>query len=134
MKTIQGTENGSVRPVPQSGQSTYAPIIKKDDGRIDWSLSASEIFNLARGMYAWPGAFSDLQGERIILIRTKVVDDKAQGVPGRIVRISGDEMHVATGKGTLSIVEVKPEGKKIMTGAAFARGRHLKEGMEFEHQ
>ena len=133
IETIRGIESGTVKPTPQSGEPTYAPIIKKDDGRIDWSLSAPEIFNLVRGMCPWPGAFSDLRGERITIIKTMVIDHAAEGVPGRIT-IAGNEMHVAAGRGVLSILEVKPEGKKIMTGAAFAHGRHLKEGMAFEHQ
>ena len=133
IETIRGIESGTVKPTPQSGEPTYAPIIKKDDGRIDWSLSAPEIFNLVRGMCPWPGAFSDLRGERITIIKTMVIDHAAEGVPGRIT-IAGNEMHVTTGRGVLSILEVKPEGKKIMTGAAFAHGRHLKEGMAFEHQ
>jgi len=132
--TIRGIESGTVGPIPQSGEPTYAPIIKKDDGRIDWSLPALEIFNLVRGMYPWPGAFCDLRGERITIIKTMVIDHTTEGAPGRIVKIAGNEMHVAAGEGALSIVEVKPEGKKIMTGAAFAHGRHLREGMAFEHQ
>jgi methionyl-tRNA formyltransferase len=132
VETIRGMRDGSVKPVPQAGEPSYAPIIRKDDGRIDWNASAFELFNLARGMFPWPGAFGFLQGEKFTLIRTKVLGEGAKGVPGRIEGISGDELYVATGKGSLSVIELRPEGKQTMSGAAFARGRHLREGMQFD--
>ncbi len=134
IKTISGMERGTVRPSPQTGWATYAPIIRKEDGRIVWSLSSVELHNFCRGMYPWPGALCALAGERITLIRTKVADLHASGKVGSIVKIGHDELIVATGRGTLAILELKPEGKKAMNGAAFARGRRLTEGMAFEHQ
>lgn len=132
--TIRGIVNDSIRPFPQTGESTYAPIIKKEDGKIDWSASAREIFNLIRGMYPWPGGQCLFEGEKITVITSKIVDDHTKGTAGSIARIIGDELQVGTGKGILGMLELKPEGKKAMTGAAFARGRHIREGMRFETQ
>jgi len=132
--TIRGFVSGTVKSVPQTGGSTYAPIIKKEDGKIDWSAPASEIFNLIRGMYPWPGGQCLFEGEKITVITSRVVDADAEPAAGSVVKIQGDELHVGTGRGILAILELKPEGKKAMTGAAFARGRHIREGMSFEDQ
>jgi methionyl-tRNA formyltransferase len=109
-------------------------VIKKDDGRIVWSRPAVEIHNLCRGMYPWPGGQCTLSGERITVVRTRVTDLESTGNAGSILKIERDELFVSTGNGVLSILELKPEGKNVMTGAAFARGRRLAEGMGFEHQ
>jgi methionyl-tRNA formyltransferase len=132
--TIRNIAAGTVSAVAQQGDTSYAPIIKKEDGKIDWAASAEDIFNLIRGMYPWPGGQSVFQGERIIVIRSQVADADARKTAGSILKIFGEELHIATGRGILSLQELKPEGKKAMTGAAFARGRHIREGMRFEYQ
>ncbi|MBI5073982.1 MAG: methionyl-tRNA formyltransferase [Nitrospirae bacterium] len=132
--TISGIAGGTVRPVPQTGESTYAPIIRKENGKIDWNASAQEIFNLTRGMYPWPGGQCVFEGEKITIVRSVVADTEAGVTAGSIVKIQGDELHVGAGIGILALLELKPEGKKTMTGAAFARGRHIREGMKFEDQ
>ncbi len=131
--TIRGIVSESIRPVPQAGESTYAPIIKKEDGKINWTASARQIFNLIRGMYPWPGGQCLFEGEKITVIASRVVDADAKAAAGSIVKVQGDELHVGTGRGILALLELRPEGKKTMTGAAFARGRHITEGMRFEH-
>jgi methionyl-tRNA formyltransferase len=132
LETIDRVKEGSVRPVPQKGEPSYAPIIRKDDGKIVWNRSALDIFNLVRGMFPWPGAFGFIRREKIILIKTKVMGDKTTGAPGVIERIWRNELLVSTGRGVLSIIEMKPEGRQSMSGASFARGRHMKEGMSFD--
>ncbi len=133
LETIGRINADSIRPVPQTGESTYAPIIRKDDGRIDWSRPAPDIVNLARGLLPWPGAFFLFQHEKVILIKTKTKSGTAGEAPGVVEKISKDELLVATGKGTVSILQVKPAGRQLMSGAAFARGRRIQEGMGLEH-
>jgi methionyl-tRNA formyltransferase len=132
VKTIKGLSDRSVKPVPQIGDSSYAPIIRKEDGKIDWSSPAVRIWNLVRGMYPWPGAFCDMQDERLTVLRARAAEFQNSGKPGCIYRISSDELLVSTGNGVISLMEVKPEGRKAMTGAAYANGRRLKEGACFE--
>ena len=131
IRTLTGLKDKIIRPVPQSGKATYAPPLKKENGRIKWSLSAREIFNLVRGTYPWPGAYCYLNGEKLHIIKAKVAEHSHKGTVGRIEQISGSGVLVSTGKGTLAITEVKPEGKKIMTASAFVNGRRLKEGVVF---
>jgi len=134
LETIGRIREGSVRPVPQSGEASYAPIIRKEHGRIDWNASAPDIHNLTRGMYPWPGAFCFFGREKVTLIKTVITEAAAKSAPGTIEMISANELRVSTGEGSLSIVELKPAGKPAMSGGAFARGRHIREGMRFEHQ
>ena len=132
VKTLEGLQNKTIKPVPQSGKATYAPPLKKETGRINWSASAREIFNLIRGTFPWPGAYCKLNGEKLHIIKAKAENDPVGGPVGRILQISGGDIRVSTGAGTLVITEVKPEGKKIMPAAAFVSGRHLREGATFE--
>ena len=132
IRTLRGIKDNSIKPVPQTGEASYAPPLKKDDGRIQWSRSSREIYNLIRGTYPWPGAYCYLNKERIKIIRAGVVGINGEVMPGKIEKISDEAMYVGTGKGTLSILEVKPEGKKNMPASAFINGRHLKEGMHFD--
>jgi len=134
MTTLRGIASRTVIPGAQSGESTYAPIIRKEDGRIDWTKPAQEIFNLIRGMYPWPGGQCVFGDEKITITRSRVADADAKEAAGSIMKLQGTELHVGTGRGILALLEVKPEGKKVMTGADFARGRHISEGMRFEHQ
>jgi len=132
IKTLRGLRDKSIRPAPQSGKPTLAPPLKKENGRINWALSARDIANLIRGTYPWPGAYCYLRGEKIDIIKAKVVPNNNKGPVGRLEQISGSDILVSTGSGLLAITEVKPEGKKIMTASAFMNGRHLKEGTSFD--
>jgi len=132
IKTLRGLKDKSIRPVPQSGKPTFAPPLKKENGRINWSLSAREISNLIRGTYPWPGAYCYLNGEKINIIKAGVVANNNKGVVGRIEEITVSGILVSTGEGRLAVSEVKPEGKKIMSASALMNGRRLKEGAAFD--
>jgi len=132
IKTLAGVKDKTITPVPQSGKASYAPPLKKENGRINWFLSARELFNLIRGTYPWPGAYCYLNGEKIHILKAKVAHGDIKGTGGRIEKISGDEILVGTGMGILAVREVKPEGKRVMTASAFMHGRHLKEGVIFD--
>lgn len=127
IKTLAGMKDGSVGPVPQSGESNYIPQLCKEDGRVDWSKSATEIFNFVRGMHPWPGAFTRVEGETITLL--KVTPTEGKGTPGKIERLTKDSLVIGSGEGLVKIVEVKPKGKRAMSAEAFIQGRKLKAGM-----
>ncbi len=130
-RTLKGLKDGSIHPRPQTGTPTYAPPLKKEEGKIEWSLPAKKIFDLIRGIYPWPGAYSYLNKERITVIKARVVDSD-EGVAGRIEKVSQEGFSVGTGEGVLSVIEVKPEGKRSMPASAFAHGRNLKGGAFFD--
>ncbi len=132
VETLEGLNAGTVKPRPQVGEPSFAPPLKKDDGKIDWSLPAKKIFDLIRGTYPWPGAYCYLEGTRLVVLRAKVLDHEKAGVPGRIEVIGPEGVVVSTGRGILSIMEVKPEGRNSMPAASFMHGRRLKEGASLD--
>jgi methionyl-tRNA formyltransferase len=131
VRTIKDLRDNLIRPIAQKGEASYAPPLRKAEGRIDWSRSAKGIFDLIRGTCPWPGAYSSLHGERITIIRARIVPCVCNCSAGMIEK-TGEELHVCTGAGILSIAELKPEGKKVMTAGAFVRGRRLTKGMRFD--
>ncbi|MCX5718874.1 MAG: methionyl-tRNA formyltransferase [Nitrospirae bacterium] len=130
MKTIKGIKDGSINPFPQSGTPSYAPSLKKEDGMVDWSKTATEIYNFIRGMYPWPCAYCYLHKERIKIIKGKVL--KGKGIHGRIEKADSGEFIIGTGEGLLSIIELQPEGKSVMSAKAFLQGRKVREGGFFD--
>jgi methionyl-tRNA formyltransferase len=125
LETIKQLHAGTIQPVPQAGTPTFAPSLKKEDGRIDWTNGAVEIRNFVRGTYPWPGAYCTLNSERIKIIRVKALE--GAGSVGKVER-TGNELVVGTGKGFISIIDLQPEGKKIMKAGDFMQGRRLKAG------
>jgi methionyl-tRNA formyltransferase len=127
--TLAGLESGEVRPIPQAGEASYAPLLKKDDGLIQWSRSAEELCRFINGMHPWPGAYSILENERIKIIKAVPLDGNAEA--GAIERAGKEELIAGTGKGRLSILEIQPSGRPVMSVKAYLQGRRLKEGMRF---
>ena len=128
--TLKGLASGDVTPVPQTGDVSYAPLLKKDDGLIRWSKSAEESCRFINGMNPWPGAYSLLENERVKIIRAVPLDGK--GEAGTIVSAGKDELIVGTGRGRLSILEIQPPGKAVMLVTAYLQGRRLRTGMRFD--
>ena len=131
-RTLEGLASGSIKPCPQSGEASYAPPLKKEDGRIDWSLPATRLFNFIRGTYPWPGAYCSFRGERVTIVRASMAEAGSGCAPGTIVSISPGSVGVCTGYGILGLLDLKPQGKKVMSAGAFVRGRHAKEGEAFD--
>lgn len=125
VKTLRGLREGSLEPRPQMGEPSYAPPMRKEDGRVHWSKTAREIYNFVRGMHPWPGAYCHIGDERVKLLEVKPVEGAAR--PGEI-RTAGDSLLVGTGDGLLSIARLQPEGRKAMTAGAYLRGRSIREG------
>jgi len=129
METLKGLNDRSLKPVPQEGTPSLAPPLRKEDGKLDWTKTAREIFHFVRGMYPWPAAYCYLNNERIKIIKVKALE--GTGLAGRIEKAER-EIIVGTGDGFISIVELQPEGKKRMTAASFLAGRHIQAGSFFQ--
>lgn len=129
IKSLNMLAQGLIKPVPQSGDASRAPILRKDDGLINWRLSADELSNFIRGVNPWPGAYSFLDGKRIKIL--KAVSADGSGEAGVICRANKDELLAGTGRGLLRLLEVQAEGKPVMEVKLFMHGRSLKEGMKF---
>lgn len=128
LETVDKMRKGLITPTPQTGQTSYAPPLKKEDGRINWQKSAIEIFNLIRGTYPWPCAYCYFKKERLKIIKAQPLEEKAS--PGLIIKAK-DELIIGTGLGTIKILLIQPEGKKIMTAKEFICGRKINEGVDY---
>ncbi|RJO64547.1 MAG: methionyl-tRNA formyltransferase [Myxococcales bacterium] len=112
-------------------QATFAPILKKEDGEIDWTRPAVEIDRLVRGLDPWPGATTTLAGQLIRLWDAPPLDE-AGGIPGEVKRIGPEGIVIACGTGALALRELQREGKKRLDWRAFLNGCRLRAGDRFE--
>jgi len=126
IKALDGVERGTIRPAPQdNSMASYAPLLKKEDGLIDWSRTAREIYNRIRGLDPWPGAYTYLRGSRLKVFSAEVIDEEVRDTPGKVVRSGPDGVKVSTGKGFLVIEEVQLEGRKRMPVREFLIGNEI---------
>jgi methionyl-tRNA formyltransferase len=130
-ETLRGLAAGTLRGEPQDhSAATYAPILKREDGRIDWALPAAKIFNRMRGFLPWPGAFTSFRGQLCHLWGEPVSnferEKPAAGSPGTLAYLSG-AVRVACGDSTtLCVTWLKLEGRKQVSAAEFINGIRLK--------
>jgi methionyl-tRNA formyltransferase len=132
IRTLDMLQKGLIKSVPQSGDASSAPILKKDNGLIKWLLPADQLSNFIRGVNPWPGAYTFLDGKRIKILKAVYVD--GSGDAGIICKAQKDELLVGTGKGLLRLLEVQPAGKPVMDVRLFMQGRILREGMKFDDE
>lgn len=122
---------GTLEPKPQDdAQSSYAPMLKKEDGRIDWSRSAEEIHNQVRGLDPWPGAYTRLEGKDIKLFGTSPL--KGSGEAGTVLSADSEGVRIACGEGILLCRELQLPGRKRLPAADFVRGRTMVPGTRLE--
>jgi methionyl-tRNA formyltransferase len=109
-----------IQPQPQDdSQATYAPILKKEDGHIDWAMSATEILNRIRGLLPWPGCYGFLRGQRFHVWKARPADLELP--PARLTAVSR-RLYAGCGSGAIELIEIQLEGKKRMEAAAFLNG------------
>jgi methionyl-tRNA formyltransferase len=134
-KAVDALASGTAVETPQDdAQSTYAHRLEKTDGVVDWSRPVRAIHNQIRGLHPWPHAYSDLDAERTILLRSHVETEQNVGrnvEPGEVVEAAGDVLSVQTGKGVLRILELQREGRRPVSAREFLAGRRLGEGAKF---
>ena len=133
VETLRGLDRGGIHPSPQDdSKATLAPILTKEDGRMDFSRNAQELFNRLRGFQPWPGAFTIFKGKTLRVHRAQPVLAPLQLTPAEIAI---EETHLLVGCGrnnndasALELVEIQPEGKRRMTAQEFINGYRLKSG------
>ena len=125
--TLRGLQAGTIAPRPQDhAKATLAPILKKQDGRIDFRQTAQEICNRLRGFQPWPGAFTVFRGKNLHLWQAAVSQHSL--LPGELL-VEGNCLFVGCGEGAaLALFEVQPEGKKRMPAGDFVRGYRPQSG------
>ena len=126
VRTLDGLAAGAITPEKQdSALATYAPLLKKEDGAIEWSRSAAEIHNQVRGLQPWPGAFTRFRGQALHIWGSRVAGSLPSEQPGTVIRTK--PLVVACGTGALELVEVQMEGRKRVAAADFANGARIAE-------
>lgn len=127
------TQIATITPLPQRDhEATFAPVLTKADGAIDWLNPASTIERCVRGFQPWPTAYTHHAGRRLILWKAAVVETGFRGKtkqPGEIIAADGDNLMVRCGEqSALRLLEVQPEAKRRMSARDFLNGMHLKVG------
>jgi len=126
LETLAQLETGTLVRIPQDDtQATLAPILKREDGLIDWSQPAELIHNRARGFLPWPGAWTTFRGQRFHIWRCRVAEIEHPAVPGKLFSHQ-KRLYAACGNGaTLELLEVQTEGRKRVPADAFLNGQRL---------
>ena len=136
METLEGLEAGTLRGEPQDkAQASYAPLLKREDGRIHWDITAQQIYNRVRGFDPWPGTFAQFRGRRVHVWGRPMAQAGAPAdrAPAGSIRQAGSALLVACGEGSwLELTEVQPEGRRRMAAREFAAGARPEPGERLE--
>jgi methionyl-tRNA formyltransferase len=131
-ETIQRLKAGKIEPRLQLEEdATYAPMIKKEDGRIDWTMPAIEIERRVRAFTPWPSAYTQWKEKLLKVQRARVIDRERLAPPGEVTLVDGQSLCVATGEGILCLEQVQLENKKSMGISEFLRGARIEKGAKF---
>jgi len=135
VKTLAGLDGGTIEPKPQNrAGATLAPILRREDGRMDFAArTAMELKNRWRGFQPWPGAFTTLDGKKLIVHRLGVAESSSfatpeEATPGAIHVVDHRLFAACAGNTWIELLEVQLEGKKRLAAAEFLRGNALSEG------
>jgi methionyl-tRNA formyltransferase len=123
VQTLRGLQQGTIRPVPQDHScATLAPILKKEDGQIDFNRSAAEIHDRMRGFQPWPGAFTQFRGKNLKIMAAHPAEGTPNLLPGEL-RLVAERLVVGSGReSALELLQVQPEGKKVISAREFVSG------------
>jgi methionyl-tRNA formyltransferase len=123
IETLRGLAENSIKPQPQAHElATLAPILKKEDGRIDFTRTAQEIYNRYRGFQPWPGVFTTFRGRMLNVTAVKPVPSAVTSSPAELF-VNDGKLFVGCGDGTLlELLEIQPEGKKRIPARDFVHG------------
>jgi len=130
VETLRGLQDGTVHPHPQdNSQATLAPILKKEDGLVDFSRAATEIFDRMRGFQPWPGAYTKFRGKQLQFLKAKPSDDAVEAAQ---IRVDSNRLLVGCGRDTsLELLEIQLEGKKRSQARDFIHGYRPQPGEKF---
>lgn len=128
-ETIDALINEKLNPLKQDDSlSSYAPIMTKDLGKINWNTSALDIANLIKGTDPWPSAYSYYDGNMIKVSAPCILDDQSEDLPGTIIAVSNQGIDIATKDKILRIMEIQISGKKRMMVSEFLKGNSIEIG------
>ena len=133
LETLRRLKEGTLTALAQDeSAATLAPLLKKEDGLIDWHRSASETERRVRGFDPWPGSFTHAGGKLLKVHRARIIASPRTGDPGEVIRADGGGFWIATASGILELVEVQWENKRRLPGTEFVKGARIKVGDRLE--
>jgi methionyl-tRNA formyltransferase len=125
LEGLSALAGGAAQPQPQDG-ATYAPVIRKADGDLEWDLASADIDRRARAYDPWPGVRLPIGAQRVRILGGRPLPawtGDAAAKPGEVLSIGADGIEVMTGDGPFMVTRVQPPGKRAMPAAEYARGR-----------
>ena len=129
IETLRGLEEGTLVAREQDEHlATPAPMLKKEDGLIDWNKPATEIERRVRGLDPWPGSYTHASGKLLKVHRAKLLSGESTGEPGEVMRADAGGFWIATASGIIGLEEVQLENKKRLPGTEFIKGARIKTG------
>lgn len=133
LETMPLLAEGNAAAEPQNDdEAIYAPMLTREDERIDWTADHTRVFNLVRALRPRPGAFTLLNGDVFKIWRCRKTDERDSGLPpGTVTRVAGDGFAVQCGSGIVFVEEVQPAGKKAMPAGEFLKSGRVKPGVRF---
>ena len=132
VESLRGLEGGTITPRQQDNEAaSLAPMLKREDGQIDWTRGAQEIYNRMRGFTPWPGAYTEFRGQTCHLLGHPVPAETSSEAPGTLLPLKG-ALRVVCGAATiLELNHVKVEGRKQISAMEFVHGARLHVGERF---
>ncbi len=133
VETLKELEAGNMTKTPQNhGEATYAPMMSKELGRINWSESATSIRNLVRGTQPWPGAYTTYKDNNIKILEVDIVDKFKEDESGKVIKIDNDGIFVNAPDNCILIKQIQFPGKRAMHVSEFIRGNEFEVGVLLE--
>ena len=128
-ETLEKMKKREIHPTPQDhSKATYAPMLKKEDGQIDWTKGAEEIDRQVRAFHPWPGAYAKWQGQILKIYKGEVRKGRAAGKAGTVLWVGTDLIEIETGKDSYLLKEIQLEGKRRMSVRDFLSGHPVSVG------
>lgn len=128
-EALEGFSAGTIRPTPQNhAAASYAPLLKKSDGRLDWQQPADYLERLIRGLAPWPGAHTYLGEKRLNIYRAEVRPRTEDAQPGTVIQGFDNELRVAAGEDALSILEIQSASGRRLEISEFLKGSPVSAG------
>ena len=127
--TLEAFADNRIQPIPQDHSlATYAPMLSKDDGLINWNKSAESLVNFIRGITPWPGAYTFLGHKRLKIFKSRPLAIEISEFPGTVLKGFADEFRVATAKGALCVEEIQGASGKRLSIKEFLQGHRIPPG------
>jgi methionyl-tRNA formyltransferase len=130
VETLRALDRGAMLSTPQdNSQATLAPILKKEDGRMDFSRTATQLWNRLRGFQPWPGAWTHFRGKTLNVTQARPLPRGSDLLEAGVLKVECDHLYAGCGESTtLELLEVQPEGKRRMSVKDFVNGYKPKSG------